>query len=128
MYVIGMDKMARGPGSPRQDKGGLAGPQKGVAHPLMEGIIVGVTGALLAKNVSTPVTALFAEAQGRMPDSNAAAKVIEALDAYTGLKIDPAPLLKQAKMFEKKLKDIMKKGQKAVQGQQAHEDRLSYVG
>ena len=101
---------------------------EGKANPLMEGIIVGVTGALLAKNVSTPVTALFAEAQGRMPDSNAAAKVIEALDAYTGLKIDQAPLLKQAKMFEKKLKDIMKKGQKAVQGQQAHEDRLSYVG
>lgn len=99
---------------------------EGVAHPLQEGIIVGVTGALLAKHVQTPIVALFAEAQSNLPDSKAAANIIEALDKYTGLQLDPEPLLQQAKVFEKKLKGIMQKGQKA---QQVQEDKhLSYVG
>ncbi|MBS3124524.1 proteasome assembly chaperone family protein [Candidatus Woesearchaeota archaeon] len=97
-----------------------------VANPLMEGIIVGVTGALLAKNISTPVLALFAEASSALPDSKAAAEIIKALDAYTGLKVDPKPLLKQAEMFEKKLKLLMQKGKEA---EEIREDKkLSYVG
>lgn len=97
-----------------------------VANPLMEGIIVGVTGALLAKSMKIPIVALFAEAKSNMPDSKAAAHIIEALDAYTGLKVDPKPLLKQAIMFEKKLKGIMEKGKKA---EEIHDSKkLSYVG
>lgn len=123
-----------GVGSPKAESGKIyyyaAGQDIGrqmhsIAAPLMEGIIVGVTGALLAKQMSTPIVALFAEAKSNLPDSKAAAQVISALDAYTGLKIDPAPLLKQAQMFEKKLKGIMEKGAKA---HQIHEDKLSYVG
>ena len=99
---------------------------EGLASPLMEGIIVGVTGALLAKHVKTPVVALFAEAQSNLPDSKAAADIIQALDAYTGLNVDPKPLIKQAAEFEKKLKGILKKSQKA---EELHEDKkLSYVG
>ncbi|PIN76632.1 hypothetical protein COV17_01705 [Candidatus Woesearchaeota archaeon CG10_big_fil_rev_8_21_14_0_10_36_11] len=97
-----------------------------VARPLQEGIIVGVTGALLARNMGTPIMALFAEAKSGMPDSKAAASIIEALDAYTGLQVDPKPLLKQAQMFEKKLKGIVEKGKKAEEVQE--EKRLSYVG
>jgi uncharacterized protein len=97
-----------------------------VANPLMEGIIVGVTGALLARNLKTPLVALFAEARNGMPDSKAAAHIINALDAYTGLKIDPKPLLKQAQVFEKKLKGLMQKGQAAQEVQQ--QKHLSYVG
>ena len=97
-----------------------------VAAPLQEGIIVGVTGALLAKTTKTPVLALFAEARSTLPDSKAAAHIIEALDKYTGLRIDPKPLLKQAQLFEKKLKGILQKGKKA---EGLHEEkRLSYVG
>lgn len=96
------------------------------AQPLNEGIIVGVTGALLAKNVSTPIIALFAEAKSGLPDSKAAAEIIKALDAYTGLKIDPLPLLKQAVMFEKKLKGIVAKSRKAEEVQE--DKHLSYVG
>jgi uncharacterized protein len=96
------------------------------ANPLMEGIIVGATGALLAKDLKIPLLALFAEARGNMPDSKAAAEVIKALDAYTGLKVDPKPLLKQAAVFENKLKDILGKGKKAEDVQQ--KKRLSYVG
>ena len=98
----------------------------GIANPLMEGIIVGVTGALLAKHLDIPLVALFAEAHSNLPDSKAAAHIIEALDKYTGLEIDPKPLLKQAQLFVKKLKDIMQKSQKAEQIQE--EKHLSYVG
>ena len=96
------------------------------ASPLMEGIIVGVTGALLAKSIDTPLVALFAEARSGFPDSKAAAHIIEALDAYTGLQIDPKPLLKQAQLFEKKLKGIVEKGREAEKVQE--EKHLSYVG
>jgi len=106
--------------------GGRTEKLKAVANPLMEGIIVGVTGALLAKHIQTPVIALFAEAKSNMPDSKAAAEVIKVLDAYTGLEVDYKPLLKQAEEFEKKLKTIMEKGQKAETVND--KKKLSYVG
>lgn len=99
---------------------------KGIANPLMEGIIVGVTGALMAKQTNVPILALFAEAKSTMPDSKAAAEIIRALDAYVDLKVDPKPLLKQAVMFEEKLKGIMEKSRQAEETQ---EDKgLGYVG
>jgi uncharacterized protein len=96
------------------------------ASPLVEGIIVGPTGALLARRLKVPLVALFAEAKSGLPDSKAAAEIIKALDAYTGLKIDPKPLIKQAALFENKLKSILEKGNKAEDTQQ--KKRLSYVG
>ncbi len=99
---------------------------EGTASPLMEGIIVGVTGALLAKSVNIPMLALFAEAQSNLPDSKAAAEIIKVLDKYTGLSIDPKPLLKQAQVFEEKLKGIVAK-QAAAEDLQ-DEKKLSYVG
>ena len=98
----------------------------GFANPLMEGIVVGVTGALLAKECPTQVTALFAEARDNMPDSKAAANIIQALDAYIGLKIDPKPLLKQAQEFEKKLRGLVEKSQSAAELQESKHP--SYVG
>ena len=125
-----------GVGSPNQDSsrvfyyttknGAVSKKLEGAAKPLMEGIIIGPTGALLAKTMKTPIIALFAEAKSGMPDSKAAAEIIKALDAYTGLKIDTKPLLKQAALFESKLKSIIEKGQQA---EDTHEKkRLSYVG
>jgi uncharacterized protein len=99
-----------------------------VASPLSEGIIVGVTGALLAKQMKTPIVALFAEAKSNMPDSKAAAQIIEAFDAYAGLNLDTKPLLAQAKLFEQKLKGIASKGQQAQEIQQKKGSHLSYVG
>jgi len=106
--------------------GGKIEKLKKIANPLNEGIIVGVTGALLAKEVGVPVTAFFAEAKSNLPDSKAAAEIIKVLDAYTGLKVDYKPLLKQAEQFEQKLKKIIDKGQKA--GDLAGKKKLSYVG
>ncbi len=108
-------------------KTGLASKKlTGKANPLSEGIVVGVTGALLAKDMKVPIVALFAEAQSGLPDSKAAAEIIKALDAYTGLDVDPKPLLKQAEQFEQKLKGILQKGKKAEE--LSDEKHLSYVG
>ena len=76
--------------------------------------------------MKVPFLALFAEAKTGLPDSKAAAEIIKALDAYTGLKVDPKPLYKQAALFEEKLKSIMEKGQEAEDIQQ--KKKLSYVG
>ncbi len=107
---------------------GVAIPQSlaNAASPLMEGIIIGVTGALLAKDHEIPHVALFAEAKSGIPDSKAAAHILGALGAYANLKIDPNPLLKQAQLFEKKLKTIMQQGAEAEKTQE--EKQLSYVG
>lgn len=98
---------------------------KGV-QPLMEGIVVGVTGALLAKHLKTPVVALFAEAKSNLPDSKAAAEIIKALDSYAGLEVDPKPLLKQAVLFEEKLKGLL--GKKADAEEMQEQKKLNYLG
>ena len=85
---------------------------KKYAQKLSEGIIVGATSALLLKS-KKPVTALFADTHSQLPDSKAAAKLIELLDKYIGLKIDPKPLFETAKRFEDKLKGILEQGSKA---------------
>lgn len=97
------------------------------AKPLKEGIIMGTTGILLLKTeTDLPMTTLFAETHSELPDSKAAAKVIEMLDKYLGLKIDYRPLLKQAEKFEAKIKELLTKGIKATQEQK--KKKLSYVG
>lgn len=92
---------------------------------LGEGIIVGVTSAVLLKAPSK-TSCIFAETQSSMPDSKAAAGVIKTLDGLLGLKVDPKPLLKQAEEFESKLKGIMSQA-KAVQ-KEKDKKTLSYVG
>lgn len=95
-------------------------------NPLKEGIIMGVTSALLLKVEDYPMTCFFAETTSNLPDSKAAAKIIEILDSYLKLKVDYKPLLKQAKKLEGKLKGILSKSQEA----QSISDKkiLSYVG
>ena len=94
--------------------------------PLQEGIIVGVTGIMmLMGDRKIPVTAIFAEAHSELPDSKAAARIIEVLNEYVGLDIDPKPLLKQAEMFEKKLQQLLAQTKKMMEEQKK---KLSYVG
>jgi len=91
-----------------------------------EGIIVGVTSALLLRE-DMPHLCVFAEAHTKLPDSKAAAKVIEALDKYLGLNVDYKPLLKQAEEFEKKLKGILEQAQKVQQKTVKDKKKLSYI-
>ena len=95
-------------------------------EPLKEGIIIGVTGAVLLRAGKVPVSCVFAETHSSLPDSKAAAKVIEILDKYLGLKVDYKPLLLQAEKFEGKLKNLLTEGQKAQQI--SEKKKLSYVG
>lgn len=92
---------------------------------LKEGIIVGVTSALLLKT-KTDTIALFADTHSKLPDSKAAAKIIEVLDKYLGLKIDPKPLMQTAERFEKKLQELMEKSK--VVTEEAKEKQMNYVG
>lgn len=94
--------------------------------PLNEGIIMGVTGAILLKMQDRPLSCIFAETQSNLPDSKAAAKVIETLDKYLGLKVDYKPLLQQAQKFEEKLHNMLSK---SVEAQEMSEKKkMSYVG
>jgi len=86
---------------------------------------MGVTGALLLKT-GLDVTCLFAETHSNLPDSKAAAKIVEALDKYLGMDIDYKPLLEQAEKFEDKLKMILKKSQEAQDI--SDKKKLSYLG
>jgi uncharacterized protein (TIGR00161 family) len=93
--------------------------------PLKEGIIMGVTASTLLRN-KVPITCFFAETHSQLPDSKAAAKLIEHLDKYLGLEIDYKPLLKQAEEFEGKLKKIMQQTETA--SKERDKKALSYLG
>ena len=93
--------------------------------PLEEGVIIGLTAALLSA-APHQVTCLFAETASQLPDSKAAAALIKALDQYVGLQVDYKPLLVEAQKFEEKLRTILSQGQKA---QDLSEKKwMSYVG
>jgi uncharacterized protein len=93
---------------------------------LKEGIVMGVTAALLMRLKTSPISCIFAESSSGLPDSRAAAKVIEVLDKYLGLKVDYHPLLKKAEEFEDKLKGILDKSKKA--GEVKAKKDLAYLG
>jgi len=91
---------------------------------LREGIIIGVTGALLLHE-DIPITAVFAETHSGLPDSKAAAQIIEVLDKYIGLKLPTKPLLEQAEKFEQKVRSLIERSKMTSDEQKK---RMSYVG
>ena len=99
--------------------------KKNKLEQLKEGIIMGVTGALLLKS-KLPMSSIFVETHSQLPDSRAAAKIIEVLDKYLNLKVDYKPLLEKAEQFETKLKTLMQ--QKNQAEEQKEKKELSYFG
>ncbi len=95
------------------------------AEKLEESIIMGVTAALLVKT-DIPLIAFFAETHSQLPDSKAAAKIIETLNEYLGLQLDIKPLMEMAIQLEKKLSGIIEKSKEAVEMRK--NKHLSYVG
>lgn len=93
---------------------------------LKEGIIMGVTSAMLIETEGVPLSCIFAETHSQMPDSKAAARIIEKLDKYLGLKVDYKPLVAMAEKFEDKLKGIMQQSKHVISEKEKKE--LSYVG
>jgi len=92
---------------------------------LGEGIIMGVTAALLLRD-QYPILSLFAETHSKLPDSKAAAKIVEILDKVLGLKVNYEPLLKQAEEFEKKLKGMLSQTMKAQEMKE--KKQVGYIG
>lgn len=95
---------------------------------LDEGVIVGVTAGLLS--ALPDLTCVFAEAYSNLPDSRAAAKIVEVLDGYLGLKIDFKPLLKKAEVFEKKIKSVLGQVNQGIKLAKKKDDQIpeSYFG
>ncbi|MGM5488408.1 MAG: proteasome assembly chaperone family protein [Nanobdellota archaeon] len=98
--------------------------EKGIQS-LKEGIIMGVTASLLLKS-DIEKTGFFVETHSELPDSKAAAKLIEVLDKHIGMEIDYQPLLDTAVKFEEKLKGILENSQKAKDTKSQKD--LSYLG
>lgn len=92
---------------------------------LKEGIILGVTASLML-TTSMPMTNIFVETHSQLPDSKAAAKLIEILDKYLGMNVDYEPLLQTAEKFEQKLKGILEQSQQAQETKNTKD--LSYLG
>ena len=96
---------------------------------LKEGIVMGTTAALLLKAKSFPITCIFAEAHSQLPDSEAAAKVVDALNSYLNLKVDYKPLLEAAKKFEINLRQYMDKAKEVSQNKKDKTIKeLGYIG
>lgn len=93
--------------------------------PLHEGIIMGLA-ASLSLQIESPYLAIFAETHSELPDSKAAAQIIQTLDEYLKLKVDTKPLMELAMQFEEKLKGLM--AQSKVAQEQRERKMMSYVG
>ena len=78
-------------------------------QPVQEAVMMGVTATLLLRCKNVPISALLSESQSNIPDSEAAARIIQVLDKYLGMNIDFKPLLAAAKKFEGMLKGLTSK-------------------
>lgn len=94
------------------------------AKPIGESVIMGVTASLLVREKN--MSCLFAETHSSMPDSRAAAKIMEFLNKYFEFNIDTEPLMLQADIFENKVKDMLKNTKNAQS--EATRKQLSYLG
>lgn len=95
---------------------------------LKEGIIMGVTAALLLRDKATAMTGLFVETHSKLPDSKAAAKIIEILDNYLDLKVDYKPLIKAAEEFEVKIRELMEHAKATEEHKKERAPHLDYMG
>jgi uncharacterized protein len=94
------------------------------ARVLEDGVIGGVSGALLVQGIgrSVPVAVLLVSARvaGGLPDNRAGAALIESLDRLLPeVKIDTKPLRAQAEQIEKALRQAMKSRRTAQSAQTA---------
>tara|TARA_Y100000310_G_C20627768_1_gene786913 strand:- start:24 stop:725 length:702 start_codon:yes stop_codon:yes gene_type:complete len=87
------------------------------AKQMKEGIIMGVTGALMLSDKTMKTTGVFVETHSKLPDSRGSSVIIGVLSHYLDLKIDAKPLLKAASEFESKLKGYVDKMQTAQKTQ-----------
>ncbi len=92
---------------------------------LNEGIIIGSAASFLSKVKEALL--IFAESYSELPDSRAAAKIIEVLDKYLGLDVDYKPLIEKADKFERKVRELLSKSAMVKKDQDGKEGE-SYFG
>ena len=102
----------------RKDPAFTKGFDAAKVRPLEEGVIGGVSGALLVQGLgrTVPVAVLLVSARVAegLPDHRAGAALIETLDRLMPeLKIDTGPLRAQAEQIEKALRAVIKSGRRA---------------
>ncbi|MBS3111798.1 proteasome assembly chaperone family protein [Candidatus Woesearchaeota archaeon] len=93
-----------------------------------EGAIMGVTAAIFLKADKFPITCLFVETNSGLPDSEAAAKIVKALDIYKNMKVNFKPLLETAKVFESNLRTHMEKSKEIMMQQRSRNTETNYIG
>jgi uncharacterized protein len=81
--------------------------------PFTRGIITGVSGILLTlgKRERFDVLSILAEAHANYPDARSAAVVIDTIAKLLGIKVDVAPLYREAEGFEKQIKQLQQQAQ-----------------
>ncbi len=95
---------------------------------IKEGIILGVTGALMIKaSKDIKLSCIFAETASGLPDSKSAAKIVEMLDKYLSLEIDYKPLVKRAGEFEEKIKGLLDRTKETLKEKKAKEASVGYI-
>lgn len=100
--------------------------EKGKGTALKEGILMGISAALLLRDDTFPTTVILAETHSKLPDHRGAAKIIEVLDNYLGLQVDYQPLEKIAAATEEKLKSVLSKMRDTAKA--TEEKEVNYVG
>ncbi len=81
------------------------------ANKLIEGAMVGLNAALTltSKTKKIPVTVIMAETHSEIPDGMAAAALISAIGAMTGIKVDTTELVSEYKKTLAKINEMLKK-------------------
>ena len=103
----------------------------GKSTPLQEGVLGGLTAAMINRGKDLPLTALFVEAHDDIPDTEAAAKIVELMDDYLGMDLSFAPLIDQAKKFEHNLKTVMKQNKESKKDRavdKQFQETIDYLG
>jgi predicted ATP-grasp superfamily ATP-dependent carboligase len=138
----GEEEEGEAPGAPAEEMvwsigakegGELAGQFRAAgARPLTDGIIGGVTGALLVRGQSrrVPVGALLVSARRTegYPDHRAGAALIEVIDRMLPtVAIDTGPLRSQAELIEKALRAAMKRQPRSGAGTEGSSEDLRSI-
>ena len=94
---------------------------------LMDGFILGVSGELILECIddNVPILSLMAESYTNIPDGFAAAELLTYVSNLVGIKINTKPLVSEAEIFERKIKDIISQFSKLKQAKQ--QDKSKYM-
>lgn len=96
-----------------------------VPEPLTEGVVLGTSAEIFSRYPDRTI-GIFSEANVAMPDSEAAAQLLEELNSVLGLDLDTNALREMAKVFEEKVKQILKDSKTARSA--SEQNQMFYVG